>query len=252
MYEIQSIVYPNGSAQIRIYNKLIPPEGNKHTSGSNQIKCITEQKEKNLERSLRHTKAKISEYARCAVWEWFCTFTFSPEIDRTDFRLCMKKLRDYLQNVRRDYAPDLMYLVVPELHADKKNWHAHLLLAQTGKLTFTDSGRKKEGKTIYNIPRWKYGFSTATKIRDIYRVQKYIVKYMSKECYKFATGAHRFYRSNNLPQPLIKKCILPDNPEIIDNKVQEFLKELNATEIYRNEYKKDYIEVTYIELIISK
>ena len=73
----------------------------------------------------------------------------------------------------------LMYLIVPELHKDGAI-HMHGLIS--GKVELVDSGHKTNDKTIYNMPQWKYGYSTAIELTgDRQAVAKYITKYISKD-----------------------------------------------------------------------
>lgn len=256
MYNLKIIEYPNGSAQIRIYSEIIGLGGGDPPEQQWEIEPFTHTKvramdnfdriEENKLKSLSRTKNMISEYARCASWEWFVTLTFSAEkTTRTDFKECMRKTRNWLQNVRKRKAKDLKYLVVPELHADGVSWHVHMLLSDIGSMAFIDSGRKKSGQVIYNIPGWRWGFSTATKVRDIYRIQKYIVKYMTKECHALAVGAHRYYVSNNLPEPV--KTVMCIKPEEQDETIKTICDSLGKEIVFQFQYQ-GYIDTLYIEL----
>lgn len=202
----------------------------------------------NREKSLIRTRSQINLYSRSLIWDYFVTLTFSPQkIDRTDFKKCMSKARNWLQNIRKRQAPDLGFLCVPELHKDLASYHLHLLIANTGKMAFIDSGHEKAGRTIYNLPSWKWGFSTASKIdkEDIYKVQSYLAKYMTKECHIFTKGAHRYYVSNNLPKPReAVYCIEPSEIEMTICTIADSL----GQEIVRRSEVKGYVDVTYIEL----
>lgn len=257
MYNIKLIEYPNGSAQIRLYSEPVGVEQNR-TKQTWEYEPFTMRKARvvtdfednsaeNQRKSLSHTKSMIGTYARCAFWEWFVTLTYDAgKIDRTDFKICMKKVRDWLHNCRRRSAPDLKYLVVPELHADGTSWHIHALLSDTGKMVFSDSGHKISGQIVYNLSGWKWGFSTATKVRDIFRIQKYIVKYMTKDCHKLAHGAHRYYVSKNLPKPDVSLMLLLDDDK--EAAIQTAVDSLGLDIVYRSEPKGDYVQVEYIEL----
>lgn len=113
-------------------------------------------------------------------------------------------------------------------------------------MVFSDSGHKISGQTVFNLSGWKWGFSTATKVRDIFRIQKYIVKYMTKDCHKLAYGAHRYYVSKNLPKPDISLMLLLDDEK--EAAIQMAVDSLGLDIVYRSEPKGDYIQVEYIEL----
>lgn len=256
MYNLKIIEYPNGSIQIRLYDGYIgheigtepqfevePFNGHK----ARVVKELEDRSEENNRRSLARTKSMIGTYARCAVWQWFVTLTFDgTRTDRTDFKKCMNRTRNWLHNCRKRFAPDLKYLAVPELHADGMSWHLHILLSDTGSMAFVDSGHARSGQPVYNLSGWRWGFSTAVHVQDVFGVQKYILKYITKECHMLATGAHRYYVSNNLPKP--KKSTMCIEPHESDEIVAQIADSFGLKIAYRSEPIGDYISVVYIEL----
>lgn len=149
-------------------------------------------------------KNKVYELARANVWDWFVTFTFDREkVDSSNYDLTLKKIRKWLSNQQVRFAPDLKYIIIPELHADKVHYHFHGLLADCGNMAFSDSGHKKCGKPIYNLSGFKFGFTTATWVEDTGRVASYIVKYMTKELNESLYNRHRYLASRNLKKPEI-------------------------------------------------
>ena len=271
MYNMKIIEYPNDSVQIRLYSEVIEPKEKLELKNLDvkfekkprnavrepfentwvtEVKDFDEDKvhgEENIRKSLARTRRMISEYARCAEWEWFCTFTFSPDkVDRSNFKDCMIKTRNWLQNARKRLAPDLQYLVVPELHADGINWHVHLLLANIGDIRLNESGKRISGQMVYNVKGWKFGYSTATKVRDVYRVQRYIIKYMTKSTHIKAKGAHRYYVSNNLEKPRESRLMCKYSE--MEERVMEIADSLGKQIVYQKEIKGNYLDVTYIEL----
>lgn len=263
MYNAKVIEYPNESVQIRQYSKVVGVEAEKDDLKNNnydvepftnkRVKVVenfedeeTREKE-NQRKSLARTKSQISTYARCYEWEMFVTLTFNPkETERTDFKLCMKRVRNFLKNAKSRLANNLKYLAVPELHADGKSWHVHILMADTGDIVFTDSGKRKNGMIIYNLTGWKWGYSTASIIKDTYRVQHYIVKYMNKQTFAHAQHAHRYYVSNNLPKPKVSLFLLEEEEkaEFVQNIADSMGKEI----VFSKTKYSDYTDVTYIEL----
>lgn len=129
--------------------------------------------------SVRRAKQKIFDIALCNDYRYFVTWTLNKDkIDRFSSDEVSKKLKSFLRNmVDRN---DLLYLVIPEHH---KNGAIHMHGLMSGNFKLVDSGRRTlDGKTIYNMPQWKFGFSTAIEITgDRSRVSKYITKYVSKE-----------------------------------------------------------------------
>lgn len=246
MYNIRIIEHFNGSIQIQQYNDVVGiPINSSATKGWRE----KENDDDNRRKSLSHTRNMINIYARSAFWEWFVTFTFSPEfVDRTNFKECMAKVRNWLNNARKRLSNDLKYLVVPELHADKKSWHIHMLLADAGAIKFIDSGHKVSGEIIYNLDGWKWGFSTATRVKDIYKIQGYISKYITKDCHQLAKGAHRYYTSHNLPLPIKTMFYVPKQEQ--DIFIKQVTESFGKDIVYISHTKNPdtYIQVTYYEL----
>lgn len=242
MYNIKLIEYPNNTAQLRVYKTVVGvPQEN--TSSKKRKEKDTEESQK---RSIAHTKSMISTYARCNTWEWFVTLTFSPELtDRTDFKKCMQRVRNFLKNSRRK-AKNLKYLVVPELHSDKESWHAHILLSNTGDLTFLKSGKKKHYKEIYNVPGWKYGFSTATKIEDTRKVSKYILKYITKDAHVLQKHSNRYYVSKNLDLPKETNFLVPGTDTDIFSEI--LIDSLGMDITWEKTKSNSYTSIKYIEL----
>lgn len=153
--------------------------------------------------------------SRANRWDYFITLTIDlQKLDSTDFNLISQKLNIWTNNLKKRYAPDLKYIIVPELHKDKRKWHFHGLFANIGKMSLDFSGKVCIGKyiydyvqkpfatKIYNIPLWKYGFSTATVIRDPSRASSYITKYVTKDLCRVLPNQHRYLASQNVDKPI--------------------------------------------------
>lgn len=188
--------------------------------------------------STNRTKSMIYNYARGNVWQWFVTLTFNAEkVNRYDYEECSKKLRQWLNNMKKKYASDMKYLMVPEEHKGEKSeckcsqcdtiysnsqcecplcrctdkiyaWHFHGLLSSTGSMKFILAKNKKgkvlktkNGLDIYNFGNYKMGLSTATVITDTAKASSYITKYITKELTVRTKGFRRYYPSANLDLP---------------------------------------------------
>lgn len=200
---------------------------------------IEKQRAEHSERvSLNRTRNKIHELARSEKWEYFFTLTYdSAKTDRYDFSECLAKCRKWLNNQHVRNAPDLSYLFVPEQHKDGA-WHMHGLVANCGNMTFKDSGHKSNGKVVYNLTGWRYGFSTATKIQDTYKATNYITKYITKELCNATKGRHRYIASKNLHEPVeLVLNLIPSGIDVysprLEHDFEEWLKR-QAEEIARN------------------
>ena len=153
--------------------------------------------------SMKRAVDKVYDIAFQNEWSYFLTCTIAEgDFDRNSPQEVYKKLRYWLSDrVKRD---GFKYLLIPEYHPQKKQGiHFHALINDV--LTFEDSGRclysdgkawrredlEKRGidttayKTIYNVPCWKYGYSTAIPVSGSpARLACYITKYITKDCKK--------------------------------------------------------------------
>jgi len=191
-------IYPNGQQKITVCSKPIfkdecwePIEFVEPTT-----------KPKNLDNEVRSDNVKrakecVFDIAMCNEFDYFVTWTLDADkINRYDADEVSKKLKDFLSNkVRRNNA---RYLVIPEHHKDGAI-HMHGLLS--GDFNMVDSGKTtKDGKTIYNMPQWSLGFSTAIKLDEHKdRVSRYITKYVTKDFRKifgsfYYSGGHGLVR----------------------------------------------------------
>lgn len=146
-------------------------------------------------------------------WNYFVTFTFNADkVNRYDFSVVSKKLSKWLNHIKSRSCPDFGYIIVPEKHKDGA-WHFHGLFKNCDNLNFIDSGLKdNQGRTIYNISNYKFGFTTATKLSNIDKAVSYILKYISKDLFGDSLkGKKRYWRSKNLEMPAVSTAIFEGN-----------------------------------------
>ena len=210
-----------------------------------EILPIDENIEKKSERAQKvasnRAKQNVYALARANVWDWFLTFTFDREkVDSSNYDLTLKKIRKWLNNQQQRYAPDLKYLIVPELHKDGIHYHFHGLLANCEKMKFVDSGITKKGKKIYNLESFKFGFTTASKVTDSKKVSSYIVKYITKDLSKSLFGHHRYLASKNLDKPIVEEL------NLMPEEIQQIYLNI-PNESYIQNKSSDYQYVTYID-----
>ena len=178
----------------------------------NTLATRIEEHETDPERSARvsmnRTVNKVYHLARSNVWEWFFTLTFDPDkVDSFDYGECVGKLSKWLNNAKRS-CPNMKYIIVPELHKSGR-FHFHGLFADCANLGFVESGHfTKDKQPIYNIGKYKLGFSTATKIRDNEKVTKYISKYITKDLCSVSFGKKRYWASRNLEECEVEEYIV--------------------------------------------
>lgn len=152
-----------------------------------------------LENNISRARTNIIEYALCNQWDYFCTFTISPEkYDRYNFKEYYRDFSKFINNYNRSCKDEeiVKYLLIPEMHKDGA-WHMHGLL----------KGIRKEDLYInqYSYIGWikyeeKFGYISIDRIRDIEHCSKYILKYITKEISQnvYSLGNHLYYSSNGL------------------------------------------------------
>lgn len=240
MYNVKVITYPDLTKQVRVYKRPIetgieiqrtlpPPEYEPFTNKRVRTVDDFEEVERSLKVSQNRCIDSIHRYARCNVWEWFVTFTFSKErVNRYDYDECSIKLSNWLKNMKKRYCPNMCYLIVPELHEDGA-YHFHGLFSACEGMDIKDSGKKvikrfkrgsrtcfrNTGESIYIFGRYHLGWMTATKIKSNERVVKYVTKYITKELVRGTKGKKRYWVSRNLEVPEEEKLFLDGNEKNI-------------------------------------
>lgn len=178
-------------------------------------------------------RSKVILYDLCAEndFEWFLTFTFDREkVDRyndDDIYNCYIR---FVKNLVKVY-PKMKYITVPERHKSGA-LHFHMLVAgatpielgfvKSGKVCCswskkngvssneyfekTKSGKEltpTDGLPIYNVTKFIYGFTTATKVASQERCKWYVRKYLDKAFGSTDLFKKRFFYSRNLQKPLV-------------------------------------------------
>lgn len=265
LYNVKKIEYPD-SVHIRVYGRPVQmktkisatvktpaPASSQKVPDSPRTK---EQIEHSAHTSVNRTVNQIYAISRSNHWTYFITLTIDPnKLDNTDFNLISEKLNIWTNNIKKRYAPDLKYLLVPELHKDGKKWHFHGLFSDIGNLPLEFSGKVCVGKfiydyvrkpyatKIYNLPLWKYGFSTATKVRDTAHASSYITKYITKDMSQILANQHRYLASQNIDRPVEKVYH-------IDNDILQYALEQHLDKVsYASNVKIPFAnqQITYLE-----
>ena len=149
-----------------------------------------------LSNNLQRSKSKILELALCNPWEFFVTFTLSPEkYNRHDLSKFKKDLGQFISdyNKRNKIGDHVKYLFIPEVHKDG-TWHMHGLIYGISECVlhkFTLSEKIPHGilnmiKKGTDVFKWqayenKFGWNTMTKVKDSKACSFYITKYLTKE-----------------------------------------------------------------------
>lgn len=143
------------------------------------------------EESQRRAAAAVRDLALCNRFEYFFTWTLDGRLlDRYDPNAVYRKLRAFLSNnVQRQ---GFSYVAVPEYHKKKDGEerpaiHLHGLCSP-GTVPIVRAKAKdgrnltdKNGRPVYNMPTWSWGFSTCVPLDDqLERTINYICKYITK------------------------------------------------------------------------
>ena len=204
--------YPDGHAQIRVSDRRIfrapgwtdaafsaPPEP---VEKSVDKSLDDERKRASLDRAKRRAKAALTDLALCNDFSYFVTLTLDRrKVDRYDVKEITRKLNHWLDNhVRRN---GLKYVLVAEKHKDGAV-HFHGFFNDA--LPVVDSGHvDKKGHTVYNLPAWDLGFTTAIALYGDKRAAVgYCAKYITKAQEKI--GGRWYYSGGNLARPSVTVC----------------------------------------------
>lgn len=178
------------------------------------------------QRAIRRAKANLYDYIRCNLdLNYFVTLTFSPDhIERDNYDEVIKKFNQWTSNrVKRN---GFKYVGVVERHKKSNGLHFHLLtndvldVVLSGtvkvpnhkkpiKVSTADRYRipEEQWQFVYNIPSWKWGFSTALEIENDdshLKVSHYLVKYLTKDFEKI--GGRYYYSGGKLLKPKYEYC----------------------------------------------
>lgn len=183
-YNTRLKTYPDGNIKLMFCNKHIfryPPEKTKDESKPLLVEKKTYKVKDSSyvarDDSVKRAKDKLFDLVYCNEWDLFVTVTFNPEeVDSFNVKEVIKKMKVWLSN--KVERKELKYLLVPELHKSGRI-HCHLLCNDIFELV--DSGKRSNGRKVYNLPEWKYGFSTAIYTHgDRAKLSCYITKYITK------------------------------------------------------------------------
>lgn len=213
-----------------------------YKSDKNNISDENDNYEK-LEQSISRARQRIFEYAICNKFDYFATLTLDEnKQDRYDLDAYIKRLGQYIRDIRKSTGQKIEYLLIPEKHSDGKSWHMHGLLKGLGDLRKFDISENIPKKMKDKILRYReenlslyewvgyaerFGFSCIEPVRNLEACSKYITKYVSKEIGKGVNVRNKkmYYASRGLERAeLIKKGMLENKTEIVYDYLAEHCK----------------------------
>lgn len=208
-YNTKIITYKN-QTQIKHYGRSIKTdyslsdEQKKDRKRKADADRTPQQIAKSIESSRNRTINSIYQYALANEWELFITLTFNPDkVDSKDYDSVVTALSNWFKKTKETYAPDLKYIVVPELHK-KGGYHFHGLISDFGNLPLTIGKTTKGGEAIFNLISYDLGFSTATFVKSSDKCCSYILKYITKDLCAVTKNKKRYWCSKNLDKPKIE------------------------------------------------
>lgn len=213
--------YPDGTIELLVCTKPIfiaegwenerpkSPKNGTHTANGGDVM-----------RAVRRARARVRDLAMCTKFRYFVTLTLDEKkVDRYDIEGLTPKLMNWLDNrVRRK---GLAYVLVPELHKDGAvHFHGFfndaLPAVDSGTVIPPWGGRPRRpesaaegrrwladgGHTVYNLPDWDYGFTTAIELYGEYsKAISYVCKYIGKDLEHGKIGGRWYYSGGCLARP---------------------------------------------------
>ena len=184
-YNVRVKSFPDGTKQY-MYSDRGKQKGYEVEKKEKTGQSVERKERENMSRAVQ----KVYDLARSNKFDWFITMTFdSQKVDRYDYDSCSDALKRFTDIIRHNGNK---WLIVPEQHKDGA-FHFHGLVSGDLDVTYHKDG-------VYNLNNYKYGFTTATRIKDSKRVSTYIAKYLTKEI-TVPKGRKRYWASRGLQNP---------------------------------------------------
>lgn len=184
-YNVRKKGFPDGTMQYMYFERGKQKEY-KQEKKEKSGKHIEKKEKDNMSRAIQ----KVYDLARSNNFDWFVTTTFNPAlVNRYDYDSCADIMVKFTRILRDDGNG---YLFVPEQHQDGA-FHMHGLISGDLDLTHWKGD-------VYNLNDFKWGFTTATPIKDRKRVSSYIAKYLTKQIV-VPKGRKRYWASRALKKP---------------------------------------------------
>jgi hypothetical protein len=197
-------VYPDGSRSVLVASRQIFREAGWERADQwekppRQLSIEKVESDDAKLRAQRRARSAVRDLALANPMRYFITLTLNKEcIDRYDAATIIPRLQVWLDNMVRRHG--LKYILVPEHHKDGAI-HFHGFINDA--LRVVDSGVKQNGRQIFNLPQWKFGFTTAIELYGDYNAAVgYVCKYIAKEQEKI--GGRWYYSGGGLARPSVE------------------------------------------------
>ena len=149
--------------------------------------------------NLSRAKSRVKELALCNDWDFWCTFTISPEkYDRFYLKAYYTDFAEFIHNYNRrtEEGYKVRYLLVPELHKDGA-WHMHGFIRG---IRPSDLYVNSYGYLTWRSYEERFGFISMDAIKNLTAAANYITKYITKSFDNsvIELNAHMYYCSKGL------------------------------------------------------
>ena len=220
-YNRKTTDYGNGQIEIVTYHYPKCKCINTRDKWSKQKAVISDDAQEKRTRSQVYAiRRRVKGYALSNDFKWFATLTYNPQqIDSLNYDIAKNTLLKWCRWMRDKYQK-FDYLLIPELHKSGAV-HFHGLLGDIP-ANFIDAKHPKteqpiirNGRTVYNLVDWKYGFSDCEKIENPEKASLYIKKYVTTALLTDKNMYHkkRYFNSQGLQKPKIT-FEMADNSEL--------------------------------------
>lgn len=209
-------------AEICIFSEPVYNPSSLEPNGSKSKKFISAEDESEDEsddvpnkcsgNSVARARKRLYDLVECnPQCNMMATLTLNGEdFPRDDWNAIIKKLSTWLDNMTR--RKGLAYILVPEYHKDGKSIHFHGFVNESSldlvRAINPKTGKPllQNGRAVYNIANWKYGFTTAVRVGktdvDQSASAKYVLKYVTKGQEKI--GGRYYLHGGNLREPIVE------------------------------------------------
>lgn len=149
-----------------------------------------------MSQAISRARSKVYEYAACNPWDYFITLTLDgTKQDRGNLAAYHAAFSYFLTKLNKRRTDKIRFLLIPEYHRDKKNWHMHGLIHG---LRPSDLTVNANGYLEWTAYRQQFGYNSLSQVKSHEAVSKYILKYIGKGFNTRKVGEHLYYCSRGL------------------------------------------------------
>lgn len=257
-YNRRTTDYGNGRIEVVTYHcPRFRNTGSRIIPDNREDETTDQAQEERTRQQMYAIRRKIKGYALSNDFHWFVTLTFDPKkIDSFHYETAKDTLLKWCRKMRdecREKNKSFDYLMIPELHKSGAV-HFHGLLgdipAKFEKAVNPKTGMPliRHDRQVYNLTKWKSGFSDCEEIESPERAASYITKYVTsalltdKQMYQ----KKRYFNSQGLAKPDVSYS-MNDNDNADLNRFTP-----NFGVVETDENGTNYLEVGIYNLVKDK